>query len=108
MVDGQGLTFQEESIVQNISISRYNPALQSEAKWSGNIEPEDRSWILFVDTDNVPHLYLHRDIGVAEAKDRGLTPKDPETGYGVGGEYLEAGNFPKDEKPTPNQPLVPS
>lgn len=94
--------------MQSIYVSRYNPELQSKAKWAGTIEPEDRSWILFIDTDNVPHLYLHRDISPEEAVARGMMPKDPATGKGVGGEYLEVASFPKDEKPTPNQPSTPA
>ena len=93
--------------MQNIFVSRYNPELQSKAKWAGTIEPEDRSWIVFIDTDNVPHLYLHRGISTAEAEERGFTPYDPATCRGIRGEYVESRNFPEGEKLTPNHPSTP-
>jgi len=43
----------------NITVGRYdNPA---EVGYQGWIEPDDRSWVMFVGTDNVPAAFLNRD-----------------------------------------------
>lgn len=57
--------------MQNINVRRYENTSHG---YAATIEPEDRSWIVFVDVDNKPTLYAHRD----------------ETGASVGeGEVLE-------------------
>jgi hypothetical protein len=44
----------------NIRVGRYsNPDLQSQ--WQGWIEPEDRSWIAFIDGNGKPTFFLNRD-----------------------------------------------
>ena len=88
--------------MQNIAISRYGDQKPTRA-WAGSIEPEDRSWILFVDVDNIPHLYVHRDVGADEARERGLTPYDPETKRGIRGEYVPAALMPDSGPPTSNR-----
>lgn len=43
---------------QNVHVSRY-----ADSKvWAMAIEPDDKSWIVFVDADGKPHLYLVVDI----------------------------------------------
>ena len=91
--------------MQNIYVHRYGEGVKP---WDGYLEPEDRSWILWIDEDNIPHLWAHRDISPEEAKERGLMPYDPSTKYGVGGEYVPMEKLPEGEKPTPNRPLTPS
>ena len=82
--------------MQNVVISRYREGSQSKRAWEGSIEPEDRSWILFIPVDGAaPQLYLHRDIGAKEGEEREFHPN-------IHGEYVEAENFPKGETPTPN------
>ena len=45
--------------MNNIKVGRYtNPV---NIGWQGWIEPEDRSWIAFIDLDGRPKFYLHRD-----------------------------------------------
>lgn len=45
--------------MQNIIVSRYtNPR---EVGWAGWIEPEDKSWIAFVDLEGRPRFFLNRD-----------------------------------------------
>lgn len=42
-----------------IHVKRYdNP---KSIGWAGYIEPDDKSWIAFVDLDGRPKVYLHRD-----------------------------------------------
>ncbi len=44
----------------NIIVGRYsNPDLQKH--WQGWIEPEDLSWIAFIDTEGKPTVFLNRD-----------------------------------------------
>ena len=45
--------------MQKINVYRY-PQPKA-VGWAGTIEPEDKSWIAFIDLDGVPHFYLHRD-----------------------------------------------
>lgn len=51
----------------NICIGRYEPVRHPElqgrahAAWEGWVEPEDRSWIIFFDTEGNPTVWLHRD-----------------------------------------------
>lgn len=45
--------------MQNVKVGRYeHPESTGYAGW---IEPEDRSWILFVRTDHSVEMYLDRD-----------------------------------------------
>lgn len=41
--------------MQNIHVSRYTDA---SAGWQGSIEPEDRSWVVFVKEDGSPQLWF--------------------------------------------------
>lgn len=41
----------------NFKVSRYSDS----KNWAGCIEPDDRSWIMFVDKDNRPTVFLNRD-----------------------------------------------
>ena len=45
--------------MQNIKVSRY--AHPKQHGWAGYFEPGDKSWIMFIGTDNKPHVFLHRD-----------------------------------------------
>lgn len=52
--------------MQNIIVGRYSkqstdgaPGLGAE--WQGWIEPEDKSWIMFIDSDGKPWVFLNRD-----------------------------------------------
>lgn len=54
--------------MQNIVVGRYTKvpeappgAVQVADEWQGWIEPEDRSWIVFVEHDGTPHVFLNRD-----------------------------------------------
>jgi hypothetical protein len=51
----------------NFKVSRYPES----KNWAGCIEPDDRSWIMFVDRDNRPTVYLNRD------ETGGVMPDDP-------------------------------
>lgn len=44
--------------MMNIRVQRYLPPVGG---WAGWVEPEDRSWILFVDTEGKPLFFPHRD-----------------------------------------------
>jgi hypothetical protein len=45
--------------MKNIIVTRYkNP---DKVGWLGYMEPKDKSWIMFVDRDNNPKIYLERD-----------------------------------------------
>ena len=44
----------------NIRVSRYTEP-KKVAGWAGYIEPEDRSWIIFVHSDGQVRAYLSRD-----------------------------------------------
>lgn len=91
--------------MQNIHVSRYrNP---DQVGWAGTIEPEDRSWILFIPADRKPpSLFLHRKIPPSEAVQRGLEPHDPVTNRGVNGEYIAASEWGYDASPEPNPPVI--
>jgi hypothetical protein len=50
---------QKEKPMQNIEVHRYaDPAATG---WLGWIQPEDRSWILYVDLEHRVHAYIERD-----------------------------------------------
>jgi hypothetical protein len=45
--------------MQNITVTRYpNP---KEVGWAGYIQPQDHSWIAFIDRDGHPLFFLNRD-----------------------------------------------
>lgn len=46
--------------MQNIIVKRYDDP-KAVGGWAGWIEPEDKSWIAFIDTNGAPKFYLHRD-----------------------------------------------
>lgn len=44
--------------MQNLEAGRYtDPAIG----WQGWVEPVDRTWIMFIDADNRPVMFLDRD-----------------------------------------------
>ena len=43
----------------NITVGRY--ADPESVGWNGWLEPSDKSWIMFVDRDNHPVVFLDRD-----------------------------------------------
>lgn len=52
----------------NITVGRYSPSegtVQPDGTirqhWQGWIEPDDRSWIAFIDMDGKPTFFLNRD-----------------------------------------------
>ena len=46
--------------MENIKIGRYqDPAMRKH--WQGWIEPEDKSWIVFVRADGTPKVFLDRE-----------------------------------------------
>lgn len=49
--------------MQNIHVKRYEDA---SAGYQGSVEPEDRSWVLFIATDGTPSLWRRVE---AEADD---------------------------------------
>lgn len=51
---------EEVRIMTNISVHRYEHESIKES-WQGWIEPDDRSWIAFIDADGKPLVYLNRD-----------------------------------------------
>lgn len=66
--------------MQNIHVSRYR---DTEHGYEGTVEPDDRSWILFLPKDGLPELFLE-----AEAVDEdGLTVR----GYVPALELVDAG-----------------
>lgn len=88
--------------MQNIVVSRYRKGSQHPIHaWDGWIEPEDRSWILFIPADGgVPHLMVHRNISPEERETRGFNTN-------ITGEYVDPEDMPSGEKPTPNLPQAP-
>lgn len=49
--------------MQNITVGRYQHPTTRQY-WQGWIEPEDRSWIMFIDANGAPTVYLdHEDDG---------------------------------------------
>lgn len=43
--------------MQPIHVQRYAPEMKK-AGWLGTISPEDGRWIVFVDVDHEPHLWV--------------------------------------------------
>lgn len=46
--------------MQNISVGRYTSESAREF-WQGWIEPDDLGWIMFVEADGTPIVFLNRD-----------------------------------------------
>jgi len=44
----------------NIKVGRYSNS-ETRKFWQGWIEPEDLSWIVFIDADGSPTVFLDRD-----------------------------------------------
>lgn len=44
----------------NIKVGRY-ASPDTQKYWQGWIEPEDRSWIMFINASGEPVVYLNRD-----------------------------------------------
>jgi len=49
----------KEVVMCNIQVHRYNDP--KSVGWQGWIEPDDRSWIAFVDLHGHPVFFLNRD-----------------------------------------------
>lgn len=71
--------------MQDIHVRRYsNPKATG---WAGWIEPEDRSWIAFIDLAGAPRFFLNRDPATGA-----VLPDDPaERGPGIN---VEGGVLP--------------
>lgn len=56
-----------------VKVTAYGPGVQG---WQGYIEPEDKSWILFVHADGTPVLSKQRDPVTGASLDlpRGMPP----------------------------------
>jgi hypothetical protein len=70
----------------NITVGRYT-SQQTREFWQGWIEPDDKSWIMFVKADGSPVVFLERnpDSGAVIARDAyvptpGWTEPDAEDG----------------------------
>lgn len=60
--------------MQNIHVGRYsNP---QKVGWEGWLEPDDRSWIAFVDLAGRPVFYLHRDPQTGAVLDEDVVEND--------------------------------
>ena len=46
--------------MQNIIVKRYTEPSVTQS-WQGYIEPDDLSWIMFVDAEGKPTVFLNRD-----------------------------------------------
>lgn len=59
------------SPMPNIRVSRYpNP---KKVGWAGWVEPDDRSWVAYIDLEGRPVFFLHRDPETGA-----VLPDDPE------------------------------
>lgn len=56
--------------MQNISVKRYSDPKAT--GWAGWIEPEDKTWIAFIDLEGKPTVFLHRSPSGA------VLPDDPD------------------------------
>lgn len=54
-----GPVLRKEIAMQNIHVKRYQNAPMG---YAGTIEPEDRSWCLFVPSDGEPQLFVRREL----------------------------------------------
>lgn len=54
-----GTSKKQQKAMPRIKIRRYNSELQDH--WLGWIEPEDKSWILFIDAEEKPVFFGKRD-----------------------------------------------
>lgn len=60
MFASPSLTLCGEGGMKNILVKRYaNP--EAVGGWAGWIEPEDRSWIVYLDVEGKPLVFLDRD-----------------------------------------------
>jgi hypothetical protein len=58
-MDVRGSSPNTEIQMQNVHVKRYaNP---QQVGWAGYLEPEDRSWIAFIDLEGRPVFFLDRD-----------------------------------------------
>jgi hypothetical protein len=48
-------------MMPNIKVGRYESTEVVALGWVGWLEPADKGWIVFVDTQHRPHVYLNRD-----------------------------------------------
>lgn len=60
-------------MMPNIKVGRYENPEALALGWLGWLEPSDKSWIVFVDEQHRPHVYLHRDTVTGA-----VLPDDPE------------------------------
>lgn len=61
--------------MQNIHVRRYQHP--DSTQYRGWVEPEDRSWILFIPQEGAPQLYLEVECEDGDGKTvRGYTPAD--------------------------------
>ena len=44
--------------MDNIKIGRYSALTEG---WAGWVEPEDKSWIVYIQSDGTPIVYLNRE-----------------------------------------------
>lgn len=58
----------------NITVTRYAPGTTG---WQGYLEPEDKSWIVFVHDDGHPAIFLNRDPGTGAVLESGETEPVP-------------------------------
>lgn len=55
--------------MQNVIVKRYTNAQQ--VGWAGWIEPEDRTWIAFIDLEGRPVFFLDRDTETGAVRREG-------------------------------------
>ncbi len=61
--------------MQNIHVRRYEDP--DRVHYQGWVEPEDRSWILFIEKDGTPQLYLETEVVDEDGKTvRGYIPAE--------------------------------
>lgn len=67
--------------MNNIVVTRY-PRPADVGGWQGYLEPEDKSWIMFVDFQGRPVVFLDRDpdTGAVRVDDTISTPAPFQTG----------------------------
>lgn len=51
--------------MQNIHVKRYS---SQQAGYAGTVEPEDRSWILFIDLDGAAKLWVRQSVESSDGK----------------------------------------
>lgn len=66
--------------MQNVTVSRYRKGFTADGTphignfWQGYIEPADKSWIVFIDVDGRPLVFLDRDPVTGAVAGPSLTP----------------------------------